>query len=78
MPTESSNEKKRRSERLRRRKNTLFRKANALGKNDDIVVFVAIHYKGQFQTYKSIQKVPWPSWDDIVCIEFLILITSLN
>jgi hypothetical protein len=51
---------KRRSENLKRRKDTLFKKAYELGKYYDIEVAVILHQNGRYFTYRTIDQESWP------------------
>ena len=61
------NPSKRRSERLRRRKNTVFQKAHELGKLCGVDVAVIVFQHGRCFMYKSIEQEAWPpSIEEIV------------
>ncbi|KAF7894694.1 uncharacterized protein EAF01_010144 [Botrytis porri] len=55
-----SNTTKRRSERLRRRKTTLFKKAFDLGRDYDVDVAVIIRQHGRYYTFRSMDNLSWP------------------
>jgi len=60
---------KRRSERLRKRKHTLFKKAYELGKDYDVDIAVIIYQYGKYYIFKSTEKASWPpSMAEIVSI----------
>ena len=62
-----SDEIRRKRERLRRRKRSLFRKAFQFGKLCEADVAVIIHNNGRFSTYRSMDRESWPpSMKDIV------------
>ncbi|KAH8585594.1 hypothetical protein B0O99DRAFT_530448 [Bisporella sp. PMI_857] len=52
--------RKRKSERINRRKNTLIKKAYELGKFDGIDVALIICKHGRYTTYKSRNHASWP------------------
>lgn len=45
---------------MRRRKNTLFKKANGLGKLCDADVAVIVCQNGRFYVYRSTDQTSWP------------------
>jgi hypothetical protein len=51
---------KRKRDKLRNRRNTLFRKAYELGKSDDIDVAIIVFQKGRYFTYRSLDKESFP------------------
>jgi len=58
---------KQRSERLRRRRNTVFLKAHELGKLCGVDVAVIVFQHGRYVMYKSIEQEDWPpSIEEIV------------
>ncbi len=64
----SPNTIKRRSERIRRRKNTLLQKSYELGKFPGIDIAVIIFQNGRYFTYNSTENNSWPpSMKNIVC-----------
>lgn len=54
------NSSKRRSERIRRRKKTLFHKAFLLSKEDGIEIALIILQQGRYHTYNSRSGDTWP------------------
>jgi hypothetical protein len=48
------------NEKLRRRRNSLFRKAYELGKLCNVDVVVILHKDGRYFTYRSMDKESWP------------------
>lgn len=52
--------KKRRSERIRNRKATVFQKAFELGEFPEIEIAVIIYQNGQYFTYNSTANNSWP------------------
>ena len=61
------NTSKRRSERLRRRKLTLFKKAYDLGKEYNVDIAVVIRQRGRYYTFRSLDNKSWPpSMSEIV------------
>ena len=61
------NKSKRRSENLRRRKETLLKKVYELGKDYGVDVALILRQNGQYFTYRSIEHESWPpSMKDIV------------
>ena len=52
--------RKKRREALRRRKNTLFKKAYELGQLPDVEVAVIIRANGRYYTYRSTEQASWP------------------
>ncbi|KAM3069104.1 hypothetical protein ACMFMG_010629 [Clarireedia jacksonii] len=57
---------KRRSETIRGRKNTLFKKAYELGKIDGVEIAIFVFHRNQLFTYKSLENDSWPpSLDDM-------------
>jgi hypothetical protein len=62
-----SNNRKRRTDNLGRRKKTLLKKAHELGKYDGVDVAVIIRQNGKFFTYRSVDHKSWPpSMEEIV------------
>jgi hypothetical protein len=58
---------KRKNERLRLRKRTLFRRGYELAKLCNVDVAVVVFQRGQYHIYKSIERDDWPpSMADIV------------
>ena len=58
---------RRKSERLRRRKKTLFRRGHELEKLCNVDVAVIVFQRGQYYIYKSIDRDDWPpSMEEIV------------
>ena len=51
---------RRKNERLRRRKKTLFRRGHELGKLCNVDVAVVVFQRGQYYIYKSIEGGDWP------------------
>jgi len=51
---------KNRSERLRKRKNSLFKKAYELGMLCNVDVAVIVRKNGRYFTYRSINQETWP------------------
>ena len=59
---------------MRRRKETLFKKAYELGKHDGVDVALILRQNGRFFTYKSVDHETWPpSMKEIVRL-FVVLI----
>ncbi|CAG8979564.1 hypothetical protein HYALB_00011918 [Hymenoscyphus albidus] len=56
MNVKASNFGKRRSERIRRKKKTLFHKAFLLGKEDGIEIAMIVLQQGRYSTYSSITR----------------------
>jgi hypothetical protein len=68
------NNRKRKAENLRRRKETLLKKAYELGKDYGVDVALIIRQNGQFFTYRSLDLKSWPpSMKEIVRL-FVVLI----
>ena len=51
---------RRKNERLRRRKKTLFHRGYELGKLCNVDVAVVVLQRGQYYIYKSIERDDWP------------------
>jgi len=63
MDTQRNHErikKKRKSEGINRRKDTLIKKVYELGEFDDIDVALIICRNGRYTTYKSMEHASWP------------------
>jgi hypothetical protein len=61
------NTTRRRSERLRRRKHTLFKKAYDLGREYLVDVAVVIYQEGRYYTFRTLDQKSWPpSMEEIV------------
>jgi hypothetical protein len=62
-----TNNCKRRTDNVGRRKKTLLKKAHKLGKYDGVDVAVIIRQNGKFFTYRSVDHKSWPpSIEEIV------------
>ena len=67
-----TNNRKRRTDNLGRRKKTLLKKAYELGKYDGVDVAVIIRQNGKFFTYRSVDHKSWPpSMEEIVRLSYL-------
>ena len=60
-----------RSEKLKRRKATLFKKAYGLGKDYEVILTVIIRQRGRYYTFRSVDNLLWPSSINEIVINYL-------